>query len=187
MVAIPERALPATNISAPVLSIVWWPLRLLPSAQHEILPVRADEALRWSYLRETPHDLSVERGAPLIRAPIVPRRAPSGLQGVRPSVAASPSSPPHPRALQWPEIHTPAHCHSIRLRHPLNVPQPPPPGRPFRISFEPGEHPCRKPQNPSQERSCPPGPMPEYSASHGLLASSHPSVLRLSESSPPPQ
>src|SRR6185503_13238986 len=179
MVAIPERALPATNISAPVLSIVWWPLRLPPSARHGILPVRADEALRWSCLQETSRDLSVERGAPLIRAPIEPRRAPSGPQGVRPSVAASPSSPPHPRALQWPEIHTPAHCHSIRLRHPLIVPQPPPPNRPFRISFAPGGHPCQKPQHPSQERSCPPELMPEYSASHGLLASPRPSVLRL--------
>src|SRR4029079_409023 len=183
MVAIPERALPATNISAPVLSIVWWPLRLLPSAQHYLLAVRAEKALRGSYLQETPRDLSVERGAPLIRAPIEPRRAPSGLQGVRPSVAASPSSPLHPRALQWPEIHRPAHCRSIRLRHPLIVPQPPPPGRPFRISFEPGERPCRKLHRPSQERSCPPVPMPVYSASHGPLASPRPFVLRLSESS----
>src|SRR4029079_5106042 len=152
MVAIPESALPATNISAPILSIVWWPLRLPPSAQHGILPVRADEARQWSCLQETPHDLSVERGAPPSRAPIEPHRAPFGLQGVRPSVAASPSSPLHPRALQCPEIHTPVHCHSIRLRHPLVVLQPPPPGRPFRISFEPDKHPCRKPQHQSKAR-----------------------------------
>src|SRR5438105_4270116 len=96
MVAAAERALPATNISAPTPAIVWSPLRPPPSARHGIPLVRADEARRWSCLRETPPDLLIERDAPLIPAPSEPTRAPSGRQEVQQSAAADPSSPPHP-------------------------------------------------------------------------------------------
>src|SRR5213593_2519340 len=113
MVATAERALPATNISAPTPSIVWWPLRPPPSARHGIPLVRADEARRWSCLQETPPDLSIERDAPLIPTPSEPTRAPSGRQGVRLSAPASPSSPPHPLRLLWPEKYRPAHCRSV--------------------------------------------------------------------------
>ena len=94
MVATAESALPVTNISVPIPSIVWWPLRPPPSAQHGILPVRADEARQWSCLRGTPLDLSIERGVPLIPALSEPLRAPSGRQEGQRSAVANPSSPP---------------------------------------------------------------------------------------------
>src|SRR5215831_9562923 len=95
MVATAERALPATNISAPTPSIAWSPLRLPPSAQHGILLVRADEVRRWSCLRETLLGLLIERDAHRIPAPGEPTQAPSGRQADQRSAAAGPSSPPH--------------------------------------------------------------------------------------------
>src|SRR5215510_8430616 len=132
MVATAERALPATNISAPTPSIAWSPLRLPPSAQHGILLVRADEVRRWSCPRETSPGLLIEPDAHLIPALSAPTQAWSGQQAVQRFAAAGPSSPRHRPTPQSPERYRPAHCRSTLSQHPSYVPQPAPPGRRLR-------------------------------------------------------